>query len=117
VDKPGTDSDFHRRAGAAPAVFQTATGIGVYWNHDDARTEEMLKTVFNGCDIVVVESFRKAKGPKLLITDDVHESGHIENVIGIISETSKKNTRPLFKPGSIKIIDFIEKKFFNKISD
>ncbi len=114
IDKAGSDSDCHRLAGAKPAVFQTPAGIGVFWDiGNEDHTEKHLESVFSHCDIVIIESFRNAEGPKILLTDQASEADNIENVIAIISDMDFKTSLPKFQPNSPELINFIENSLLN----
>ncbi len=57
LDRPGTDSHRHRRAGAAPVAVLTPDQIAVHLPRQDGD-RAVFEALFRGCDLVLVEGDR-----------------------------------------------------------
>ncbi len=58
LDRPGSDSYRHRRAGAAPAAVLTPDQIAVHLPRQDGD-RALFEALFRGCDLVLVEGDRE----------------------------------------------------------
>ena len=68
LDKVGSDSDKLRKAGAFPTSFSTPEGFAaIFQNPDEDARIKLLSRIYWDCDIVLIESFRQAEGPKELV--------------------------------------------------
>ena len=65
IDKPGTDSDTHKEAGAARVLLRGETMTGLYWSHDEETLPEQIDRHFQDCDLVLVEGFKHGPFPKI----------------------------------------------------
>lgn len=66
TDVEGSDSQRHFAAGASPVVFVSGRRTGVHARHDaDPSLDAVVARELSGVDVVVVEGFREAPGPKV----------------------------------------------------
>jgi molybdopterin-guanine dinucleotide biosynthesis protein B len=66
VDAPGTDSAEHLKAGAVRTLLRGETASALYFEHgekDDLESE--LDAFFVGCDLVVIEGYKRGPWPKI----------------------------------------------------
>ncbi len=112
VDKPGSDSDRLRQAGAQPSVFGTISGTGIYYDSlPDEKANALLEFVYRECDIVLAESFREADGPKILINPDEKSLQELKHVIACVGDKKTSGGCPVFLPGDIRLADFLIRYF------
>ena len=108
IDRPGSDSFRMQVAGASPTVFWSAGGLGVFYPEVDQEVgSKLLAKIFTEVDLVVVESFSSANGPKLVIDPEGDQWQQFENVIAIVSEKSLKTHLPVFKKLDPALIDLV----------
>jgi molybdopterin-guanine dinucleotide biosynthesis protein MobB len=68
TDVAGSDSQRHFAAGASPVVFVSGRRTGVHARHDaDPSLDAVVAREMPDADVVVVEGFREAAGPKVEI--------------------------------------------------
>lgn len=68
TDVAGSDSQRHFAAGASPVVFVSGRRTGVHARHDaDPSLDAVVAREMPDVDVVVVEGFREAAGPKVEI--------------------------------------------------
>jgi molybdopterin-guanine dinucleotide biosynthesis protein B len=66
TDVEGSDSQRHFAAGACPVVFVSGRRTGVHARHDaDPSLDAVVAREIPDVDVVVVEGFREAPGPKV----------------------------------------------------
>jgi molybdopterin-guanine dinucleotide biosynthesis protein B len=66
LDRPGSDSQRHRAAGAGPAAIVTGHATGVFFaNGLSADPYAPLAPLYADCDIVIVEGDIGARAPKI----------------------------------------------------
>ena len=65
IDKPGTDSDVHKEAGATRVLLRGETMTGLYWSHEEETLPEQIDRHFQDCDLVLVEGFKHGPFPKI----------------------------------------------------
>lgn len=112
VDKPGSDTDRLRGAGASPSVFLSPRGVGIFLNPlSDKEERELLETIYRNCDLVLVESFRSADGFKIALANGESDLQGVKNVVAVVSETQTFSNMPCFKADDAMLIDFILDKF------
>ncbi len=112
LDKEGSDSDRLRKAGGNPTIFSTPNGMAIFL--DDTlgpNTEEILSTVYRDCDLVLVESFRDAPGPKIVVGDREEIPPQLANVIAVVNEHGVHSHYPAFQSQDSKLIYFIIRRF------
>ena len=66
TDVAGTDSQKLFAAGAAPVAFVSGRRTGVHaWHAEEPALDDLIGREMPGVDVVVVEGFREAPGPKV----------------------------------------------------
>lgn len=112
LDKVGSDSDQLRKAGAFPTSFSTPEGIAaIFQNPEEDARIKLLSRIYWDCDIVLIESFRKAEGPKIALIDSLADAEELDNVIGLVCKNEITSVLPVFRPNDGKLIEFILKHF------
>ena len=112
VDKPQSDSDRLRKAGARPAAFWSEDGLGIYF--PPLSTEvgwQVLRQAFAHCDLVLVESFGSALNPKIVIEDGTGKWETFENVIALVAPKTVSAEVPVFGAKDTRLLDFIIRYF------
>lgn len=69
MDRPGTDTDRHRRAGASQVAMVGANGWTVARSGKPPELQDILDHL-SGADIVVVEGFKRSDLPKIEVIAD-----------------------------------------------
>ncbi len=113
LDKPGSDSDQHRRSGAFPAVYETPSGMAVFYDSRDLNEEirtKILATAFQDVEIVIVESFNGNYGPVIAVVEpeDILDLDK-ERVLAIVNREGKHNEFPAFRASDNELIKHILK--------
>ena len=118
IDKPGTDSFLHRQAGSQQIIISSSKRWAkiVELNKLKEKTLYELINELDKPDIVIVEGFKNEKHSKIEIINDGSDPStylfpHLNNIIGIVSDS--KITTPInqFKKNEINIIaNYILKK-------
>ncbi|MBO6636747.1 MAG: molybdopterin-guanine dinucleotide biosynthesis protein B [Roseitalea sp.] len=73
IDKPGTDSDIHRKAGASQVAIIAPTRWALIHEGGSSETEPSLDNMIarlEPCDIVLVEGYKSAAHPKIELRAD-----------------------------------------------
>ena len=66
VDKQGKDTYWHRQAGAESSLAISGSSCALFWdNNPDEQIDLMVKRLFSGYDIVLVEGFKHGPFPKI----------------------------------------------------
>ncbi|HGY56518.1 MAG TPA: molybdopterin-guanine dinucleotide biosynthesis protein B [Caldithrix abyssi] len=111
LDKPGSDSDSFRHSGAQPVIFESAEGMAIFFNQPaEKQKEDILRYVFKDCDLILIESFRSAPGPKIFVQTEREDNAPAGNVIAVVNEYGTHHRYPAFTPQAERIIDFIVEK-------
>ena len=114
LDKPGSDSHRFSTAGANPSVFMTPHGMASYYHPDSQQnSHRYVSRIFADCNLVLIESFRQAKGPKILVQKNDEDSSDLENIIAIINETGRHPKYLAFRSGDPELIDYIIQKILS----
>ncbi len=112
LDKAGSDSDRLRLAGANPSVFATPEGLALFCQPDTSvHPEDLLEAAFSGCHIVLVESSRHAKGPKIFIQTDEDDAAAVAEITAVVNASGHHPNYPAFQPGDSRLIDYIIRTF------
>ncbi|RMG24029.1 MAG: molybdopterin-guanine dinucleotide biosynthesis protein B, partial [Methanobacteriota archaeon] len=110
VDKPGSDSDQFRRAGAILSVFQSPDGTGLYLSPENENLlHSIWPAILDQIDLIIVESFSQAEGPKLLVARDKIPEPLPNGIIATISQEEILPGVPYFPGVSEGLIDFLKK--------
>ncbi len=108
LDRPGSDSDRHRRAGANPTAFVTPEGMALVVNEpDDPFTRDLLERAYVNCDLVLVESLRHSPAPKIALAAPDDPLTGLENVIAVVNSSGTHGEYPAFGPFDKKLVNFI----------
>ncbi|NOX89966.1 MAG: molybdopterin-guanine dinucleotide biosynthesis protein B [Calditrichaeota bacterium] len=112
IDREGSDSYRMQKAGAQPTVFWTKEGVGIFFGKpDEFQIEEVLQFVYKDIDILIIESFSAAEGPKIVIDDGSGGREQFKNVIAVVSEHQPERGLPVFGKYDPQLIRFIEDYF------
>ncbi len=118
LDKPGSDSDTFRRSGALPVVFESGEGCAVFFNPlPESEKSTLLRFVFKDCDLVLIESFSSASGPKIMVSGGETDINKTENILAVVNREGKHAVLPAFKPRSEALGNFVIKKLIEKEYD
>ena len=111
IDKPDTDSFLHRRAGSQQVIVSSSKRWAkiTELNKSKEKTLSELIDDLNSPDIVIVEGFKKEPHSKIEIINDASDQStflfpHLNNIIGIISDTKISTSINQFKRNEIDII-------------
>ncbi|MBN2366235.1 MAG: molybdopterin-guanine dinucleotide biosynthesis protein B, partial [Calditrichaeota bacterium] len=108
LDKSGSDSDRFSRAGANPSVFMTPNGVAIFYRSEPGENlNRYLSQLFSDCDLVLIEAFSQAEGPKILIQKDENDLKELDDIIAVVNNDGYHPDYTAFRPGDSKIIDFI----------
>lgn len=111
IDKPGSDSEKLRQAGANPTAFWANEGLAVFFPHpEEEEGWEIMRKVFSGVDLLLIESFGRATGPKIVITDGTDQWENWGNIIALVSEHSLPALAgdfPVFGKNDPRLLQFI----------
>jgi len=111
LDKPNTDTDRARQAGANPTVFYTPEGISAVYSGTTEQYQQIFDVLYKDCDYIIVESFRENDGPKLVIENPELDLSKIKNIIAVINNEGKHDTYSAFKHNDQKLVEFIISNF------
>ncbi len=69
LDRPGTDSERHRAAGAEATLVLTASAGALHFGppRDPADAEQLIARLLGGFDLVLIEGWRERRGPRIEI--------------------------------------------------
>lgn len=112
IDKEGSDSDRLRKAGGTPTVFSTPQGMAIFMDAPSPScTNETLSFAYRNCDLVLVESFRDASGPKIAVEEEEENLRRLKNLIAVVNAKGTHPDLPAFKPQNTALVDFIIGRF------
>ena len=113
IDKPGTDSYLHRKAGSQQIIVSSSkrwTKIVELKGRSEKKLNELLKEL-NSPDIVIIEGFKDSPHPKIEIVKEDSDNYlflKLKNIIGIVCDKQVNTILPQFKRTEIdKIAEFI----------
>ena len=115
IDKPGTDSFKHRKAGSNQVIISSSkrwAKITENYDNNEKNLEQLIEE-FHNVDIVVVEGFKKENHPKIEISSKglKNKNKEINNVIAIVSDELRDTSTAVFKKNDTKnLVEFIIKK-------
>ena len=66
-DIPGTDTYFHRKAGAQRVLLYSDAHAALFWDHVKTPLEEYIDRYFADLDLVLLEGFKSSRYPKIEI--------------------------------------------------
>nr|NIT55562.1 molybdopterin-guanine dinucleotide biosynthesis protein B [Fodinibius sp.]NIV10535.1 hypothetical protein [Fodinibius sp.]NIY24146.1 hypothetical protein [Fodinibius sp.] len=115
IDKIGSDSDRLRRAGGDPSLFHSQEGMAVFFNSQNSdREEHVLSMLYTDCDLVLVESFCSASGPKIVIINGEEELAELTNVIAVVNKSGRHPDFPAFSHDDPGLVEFIVQRMLFK---
>ena len=121
VDKPGSDSDRFRTAGAGPVMFATPEAFALYQSSPESLTyadrERWIAFAFGDCDLVVAESYREMSGYRLGVGIDERDLGDGELLARVESPDGQLHldqSVPAFVSGDLALIDLLERRLFGR---
>ena len=119
LDVPGKDTWRFSQAGSLTTVICSPSKITVFKSIDhDPSLEETLMSIGEGCDLVLVEGFKKSKAPKIEVYRGTAGKEMVcreSDLSAVISDSKLPYKIPQFRPDDIKeIADFIEKEIIGK---
>ena len=111
IDKPGTDSFLHRKAGSQQIIVSSSKRWAkiTELNKSSEKTLYELIDDLNEPDIVIVEGFKNERHSKIEIINDISDQSnflfpHLTNIIGIVCDAKIDTTINQFKKNEIDII-------------
>ena len=111
IDKPGTDSFYHREAGSEQIIISSSKRWAKIVELEKTKEKKLFELIkeFKKPDIVIVEGFKYEKHPKIeIISEKIEYSNYLfpnlENVIGIVTEKKINTSIIQFKINQIDII-------------
>ena len=111
IDKPGTDSFLHRKAGSQQIIVSSSKRWAKITELKDSKEKTLFELIedLNKPDIVIVEGFKNENHLKIeIIKEPIDPSKflfpHLENIIGIVSDTKIETSINQFKKNEIDII-------------
>ena len=115
LDKPGSDSDSFRQAGAHPVVFESGKGLAVFFNRlQEEQKQRLLAAVYENCDLILIESFGSARGAKIIIRNDDRELENTSDIVAVVNPQGEHAKYPAFRPQSKELVEFIVNHFLEK---
>lgn len=109
LDKPNTDTDRARQAGANPTVFYTPEGISAVFSGSTDEYQKIFDVLYKDCHYLIVESFRESDEPKLVIEHPDLDLSKIKNIIAVINPNGKHENYRAFKSNDPALVDFLLK--------
>jgi molybdopterin-guanine dinucleotide biosynthesis protein MobB len=108
-DKPRTDSDRHRRAGAVAVGLVAKGEIGLYCDHTEHTGEAWLESALGALpeppDLIIYEGYRGGPHPKIeCIRDPERQTAsftEVEGLIAVVSEQTIETEVPVLPFESI----------------
>ena len=118
IDKPNTDSFFHRQAGSQQVIISSSKRWAKIsdLNKSKEKTLNELIDELSKPDIIIVEGYKNEKHAKIEIIKDNSDPStylypNIKNVIGIVSDFKIKTSIKQFKKNEIEMLaNYILKK-------
>lgn len=115
-DVPGKDSFRHAQAGAESTLILSPHKIAFFSNHllgED--TEELLRFLFKGYDLIIGEGFRDCPYPKIEVMASSHDQPPLctrqDNLIAIVCDEKINLSVPVFSTNQIReLADHVEKR-------
>ncbi|HUU47130.1 MAG TPA: molybdopterin-guanine dinucleotide biosynthesis protein B [Acidobacteriota bacterium] len=109
-DKPRSDSDRHKRAGAVAVGLVAKSEIGFYLDHTPQTSEAWIETVLAGLpsppDLILYEGYRGGPHPKIECIRDPNVSmpsfSASEGLIAVVSDHHIETDVPVLSPESIE---------------
>lgn len=117
ADKEGKDTWRHKKAGAVATALTAADGMFITLQYEkEPELHEIAERFFHGCDIVIVEGYRSAPIPKLLVmkenSDDNYDLISHGLTIAVIADfpIEAKEAKQFSRNDIPTICDFVEER-------
>ncbi len=110
LDAPGKDSYVLRRAGAERVLILSDAGGALVWDHDELRTETLVKKHMNDLDLVILEGFKESTFPKIEVYASGEPlAGHIP-VLAVVTDHRPRlpDDIPVLPTDPEDVADFLE---------
>ena len=111
IDHQGTDSFKHRKSGSSEVIISSSKRWAKITELKDSKEKTLFELIedLNKPDIVIVEGFKNENHLKIeIIKEPIDPSKflfpHLENIIGIVSDTKIETSINQFKKNEIDII-------------
>tara|TARA_Y100000590_G_C15094335_1_gene778766 strand:- start:37 stop:522 length:486 start_codon:yes stop_codon:yes gene_type:complete len=109
IDKPGTDSYLHRKAGAQQVIVSSSSRyakITEINEKNEKHLKELIKEL-DSPDIVIIEGFKNSSHSKIEIINDNNDNylfPRLDNVIALVTKNKIKSSLPQFQISNIEEI-------------
>ncbi len=120
VDKPGTDSYRHRRAGAKATLFVTPEEAA-FFTDAPAALEPFLVSLFTDVDLILVEGLSREPWPKVVVLPKDQADYLLEldrdTIVAVLTDLpagklALPQTAAVLKPGEVtRLASFLEQRF------
>lgn len=120
LDREGTDSFRHARAGAETTIIISPDRMAFFSASPENRDlNDILDFLFAHCDLIIGEGFKRSGFPKIEVLDtSKHDSplcGPDDNLLAVVSEENPGLPAPHFRSDQVHdIIKFIEVRFLEE---
>ncbi len=114
-DVPGKDSFRHAQAGAESTLIFSPNKIAFFSDHSPGKnTEELLRFLFKGYDLIIGEGFKDSPYPKVEVMDGSRDQIPLctseNNLKAIVCDREVNASVPIFSMRQIReIADHLEK--------
>lgn len=117
TDKEGKDTWRHKKAGAITTALTATDGMSINTQYEkEPELDEIVERFFHDCDIVIVEGYRSASIPKLLVlkenSSDNYDLISHALTIAVISDfpLENKDATRFSRDDASAICDFVEQR-------
>lgn len=112
-DEPGKDTWRFLRAGAqSVALFSDHEVVTIRALKEEPSLDAVLELLNRSSDMVIVEGYRKGKGPAIEVLGANDEHERIDGLMAVVCEVPRDLEVPLFRFEEVaKVADFIEATF------
>ena len=108
LDVAGKDSDRFRKAGAGTVLLVSPLSIGFVADAPPRFSPRAAAAFLLDADIVLVEGWKEAGMPKVLVTNGAAPAPRTRNVIAAVGRGGARYHAPRFSPDDIRgLADFI----------
>jgi molybdopterin-guanine dinucleotide biosynthesis protein B len=104
-DRPGSDTDRQREAGAALVVASSPGKLTAIERVDgDTPLESIVASIGEGIDIVVAEGFKASGYHKVLVSDGLPVPENVDNVIATVGRAAHIQGVPEFDLDTLHLL-------------
>jgi molybdopterin-guanine dinucleotide biosynthesis protein B len=114
LDREGTDSFRHARAGAESTLIISPERMAFFSASPENRDlDHLLSALLGHCDLIIGEGFKRSKLPKIEVVDTRSHDGPLcgtdDNLLAVVSERDPGLPLPHFRGDQVdEIIEFVE---------